>query len=189
MKKKNPLFTIVIPTFNRAKLLKKAIQSVIDQSISDWELIVVDDASTDHTKEIVIGFEDQRIQYVFQQKKERSIARNTGIKKAKGSYICFLDDDDFFLEKHLAQFSDFLRKEDFPEIILRSGYCKEFEDGKRRQTANYKIEKHKNPVRFAAYNMCGVWSLCIPVRFLEKDTFPAEFPHWQDTHLILRLFS
>lgn len=189
MKRKNPLFTVIIPTYNRAKLLKKAIQSVIDQTISDWELVVVDDGSTDDTKEVIIGFGDERIQYVFQEKKERSVARNIGIKKATGNYICFLDDDDFFLENHLSQFNSFLTKKDFPEIILRSGYSKEFESGKRTETPNYNIQQHKNPVHFSAYNMCGVWSLCIPVGFLEEDVFPVDFPHWQDTHLILRLLS
>lgn len=189
MKRKNPLFTVIIPTYNRAKLLKKAIQSVIDQTISDWELVVVDDGSTDHTNETVLGFGDERIHYVFQEKKERSVARNTGIEKAKGKYICFLDDDDYFLENHLNQFHDFITKEDFPEIILRSGYYKEFENGKRTQTPNYKIQEHNNPVNFSAYNMCGVWSLCIPKSYLKEDDFPIDFPHWQDTHLILRLLS
>lgn len=189
MRRKNPLFTIVIPTFNRAKLLKKAIQSVIDQTISDWELIVVDDGSTDATKEIVTKFEEENILYIFQEKKERSVARNKGIEKASGRYVCFLDDDDYFLENHLEKFNQFLIKRDFPEIILRSGYSKVFENGRIIQTPNFNIQQHKNPVNFSAYNMCGVWSLCIPSRFLEEDKFPINFPHWQDTHLILRLVA
>jgi len=189
LKRKKPLFTVIIPTYNRAKLLKKAIQSVIDQTIYNWELVVVDDGSTDDTKEVVTEFKDERIQYVFQEKKERSVARNIGIKKATGNYICFLDDDDYFLENHLDKFNVFLTKEKFPEIILRSGYGKEFENGERIKTANYNIQQHKNPVHFSAYNMCGVWSLCIPVGFLQEDIFPVNFPHWQDTHLILRLLS
>ena len=189
MKKENPRFTIIIPTFNRAKLLKKAIQSVIDQSISDWELVVVDDGSTDDTKAIVTDFKEENILYVFQEKKERSVARNKGIEKASGRYICFLDDDDYFLENHLEKFNQFLIEKDFPDIILRSGYCKEFENGKSVQTANFNVQQHKNPVNFSAYNMCGVWSLCIPVHFLEEDKFPINFPHWQDTHLILRLLA
>lgn len=189
MKRKKPLFTIVIPTFNRAKLLKKAIQSVINQSITDWELMVVDDGSTDNTKEVVADFNDNRVLYFFQEKKERSAARNTGIEKANGQYVCFLDDDDYFLENHLFQFNTFLVERDFPEIILRSGYVKEFVDGKRKKTPNYHIQLHKNPVYFSAFNMCGVWSLCIPKVFLQEDIFPVNFPHWQDTHLILRLVS
>ena len=189
MKRKNPLFTIVIPTFNRAKLLKKAIQSVIDQTISDWELVVVDDGSTDDTKEIVTAFKKENILYVFQEKKERSVARNKGIEKASGRYICFLDDDDYFLENHLEKFNEFLVLRDFPETILRSGYSKSFENGRRVQTPNFNIQQHKNPVYFSAFNMCGVWSLCIHTNFLQDDIFPVDFPHWQDTHLILRLLS
>lgn len=184
-----PLFTIIIPTYNRAKLLKKAIQSVVDQTITNWELVVVDDGSTDRTREVVIEFKDERIAYLFQEKKERSVARNRGIAEAKGAYICFLDDDDFFLENHLETFHGFLAKEGYPKIILRSGYYKFFENGDRKNTPNYNVQLHKNPVHFSAFNMCGVWSLCIPISFFKEDIFPANFPHWQDTHLILRLLS
>ena len=125
----------------------------------------------------------------FRKKKERSVARNRGIKEAKGAYICFLDDDDYFLKNHLEIFHDFLKKEDYPKIILRSGYWKVFENGDRKNTPNYNIQLHKNPVHFSAFNMCGVWSLCIPVSYLKEDIFPANFPHWQDTHLILRILA
>jgi len=189
MEKINLLFTVVIPTHNRANLLKKAIKSVIDQTISDWELIIVDDGSTDDTRKVVNEFGDKRIQYFFQEKKERSVARNVGIEKASGSYICFLDDDDFYLENHLACFNSFLTEKDFPNIILRSGYCKEFVDGEREKTTSYKAQLHKNPVHFSAFSMCGVWSLCIPRKYLIEDKFPVDFPHWQDTHLILRLLA
>jgi len=189
MKEKKTLFTVVIPTYNRAKLLKKAIQSVIDQTVTDWELIVVDDSSTDDTEEIVIGFGDERIYYVYQEKKERSVARNKGIKEASGEYICFLDDDDYYLENHLSLFYSFLIEKDFPKIILRSGFSREFERGEREKSTNYEPSLHKNPVYFSAFNMCAVVCLCIPREFLNKDTFPIEFPHWQDTHLILRLLA
>ena len=162
---------------------------MIDQTISDWELIVVDDGSTDLSKEEVVDFNDERIVYVFQEKKERSVARNRGIEEASGMYICFLDDDDFYLENHLENFNDFLQKEDYPKIILRSGFAREFENGERKKSPNYNVQLHKNPVYFSAFNMCAVVCLCIPNDFLIKDKFPVDFPHWQDTHLILRILS
>lgn len=183
------LFSVIIPTHNRADLLRIAIQSVVEQTVKKWELLIIDDGSMDNTKEVAKSFDDSRIHYFYQEHKERNTARNLGIQKAKGQYICFLDDDDYFLEFHLQNFFDFLIQNDFPEVILRTGYYKEMPDRRRIKTQNYNPAIHSNPVCFAAFNMCGVWSLCIPKTFLEKDRFALQFPHWQDTHLILRLLA
>ena len=85
-------------------MLHFAVDSVLNQTYKDWELIVVDDGSTDNTKEIVEEFVkiDKRIKYIFQENKERSAARNNGIKKAKGDWICFLDSDDIYHMNHLV---------------------------------------------------------------------------------------
>lgn len=89
-----PLITAIIPTFNRADCLKGAIKSVVEQSFTNWELIVVDDGSSDSTEEIVRFFNDDRIHYIEQENRGVSAARNTGIKKACGDFIAFLDSDD-----------------------------------------------------------------------------------------------
>lgn len=86
-------FSIIIPTFNRATFLPRAIESVLAQTYTDWELIIVDDGSTDNTKDVVSKYEDNRIRYIYQQNAERSAARNNGIAKATGDYVCFLDSD------------------------------------------------------------------------------------------------
>lgn len=112
-----PFFSIVLPTFNRSKFLAKAIQSVLDQSFDNFELIVVDDGSTDNTSEVVARFTDQRIRYFFKVNEERSIARNYGIDRAKGRYINFLDSDDFFYPEHLATAFENLFQRQFPELL------------------------------------------------------------------------
>ncbi len=86
-------FSIIIPTYNRATFLPKAIESVLSQTYTDWELIIVDDGSTDNTRDVVSKYEDNRIRYIYQQNAERSAARNNGIAKATGDYVCFLDSD------------------------------------------------------------------------------------------------
>jgi glycosyltransferase involved in cell wall biosynthesis len=91
------MFSIVLPTYNRAALLPRAIQSVLQQTFQDYELIIVDDCSGDNTAQIVKSFPDARIRFIQQtQNQGVSAARNTGIQHAKGIYICFLDDDDAF---------------------------------------------------------------------------------------------
>ena len=96
-------FSIIIPTYNRSGVLSIAIESIIVQRYEDWELIIVDDGSTDDTKKIVQEFleKDSRIKYIFQENQERSAARNNGIKHADGDWVCFLDSDDVYLTNHL----------------------------------------------------------------------------------------
>ena len=103
-----PFFSIIIPTYNRGHVLGKTIQSVINQNFNDWELIVVDDGSTDNTKNIINDFSknDSRIRYIYQDNQERSAARNNGIENSNGKYICFLDSDDEYLQHHLSTFYD-----------------------------------------------------------------------------------
>ena len=91
------LVSIVIPTYNRAHMLGSAIQSVLDQTYDDWELIVVDDGSTDDTRELVSRYDDERIQYIYQDNKKLPGARNTGIRAGTGEFVAFLDSDDLFL--------------------------------------------------------------------------------------------
>lgn len=115
-----PIFSIVIPTYNRAHLLSETIRSVQAQAFTDWECIIVDDGSSDNTRELVEGFsrEDARVRYVWQQNSERSAARNNGIGHAKGQYVCFLDSDDHYLPEHLAQLYNFLATRSFPVAMI-----------------------------------------------------------------------
>jgi len=97
-----PLISVIIPTHNRAELLRRAIKSVLNQTFEDFELIVVDDASTDSTPEVATGFDDPRIRYIRLKKNSGApTARNTGIKRSRGAFIAFLDDDDEWLPRRL----------------------------------------------------------------------------------------
>jgi len=90
------LVSVILPTFNRAHFLERAIESVLRQTHSDLELIVVDDGSTDSTREVVTQFcsRDSRVRYVFQDNQGVSIARNHGLRLVSGKYIALLDSDD-----------------------------------------------------------------------------------------------
>lgn len=97
-----PHFSVVIPTHNRAGFLSRALQSVLDQSWADFEIIVVDDGSTDDTAAMVRKCADRRVRLVQQPQGERAAARNKGIRLAQGEYIAFLDDDDLWAPTKLA---------------------------------------------------------------------------------------
>jgi glycosyltransferase involved in cell wall biosynthesis len=95
--------SIIIPTYNRASILRETIIDVLQQEFLDFELIIIDDGSSDDTKEIVRSFEDKRIKYFFKENRGVSSVRNLGIIVASGEYIAFLDDDDYWPKDYLEK--------------------------------------------------------------------------------------
>lgn len=93
--------SVILPVFNEEKYIKNAIESVLSQTLTDFELIVVDDGSTDNTSDIVKGFDDERIKVIVQSNKGPGAARNKALETATGEYVMFLDGDDFFLSDAL----------------------------------------------------------------------------------------
>ena len=99
-----PKVSVIIPTYNRERFLPSAIKSVLKQTFTDFEVIVSDDKSTDHTKQIVRSFRDERVKYILNEgNKGVSAARNSAILASKGDYIAFLDDDDQWLPVKLQK--------------------------------------------------------------------------------------
>jgi glycosyltransferase involved in cell wall biosynthesis len=103
--------SVIIPTYNRAEFLRSAIKSALRQTFTDFEIIVSDDKSTDHTREVVRSFKDRRIKYLLNEgNKGPSATRNTAILASKGEYIAFLDDDDEWLPDKLQRQVEILDK-------------------------------------------------------------------------------
>lgn len=99
-----PKVSVIIPTHNRSELLRVAIQSVLNQTFEDFEIVVVDDASNDDTEDVVKGIGDNRIEYIrHETNRGEGGTRNTGVKNSKGEYIAFLDDDDEWLPAKLQK--------------------------------------------------------------------------------------
>lgn len=95
------MISVIIPTYNRGYTIHNSIDSVLNQSYDDLELIIVDDGSTDNTKDIINSYNDKRIKYVYQENAGACVARNTGISIAQGEYIAFQDSDDIWLPNKL----------------------------------------------------------------------------------------
>jgi glycosyltransferase involved in cell wall biosynthesis len=141
----NPLVTIIIPVYNGEKYLAEAIESVSGQTYQNWELIIVNDASTDFSQEIAEQYvkKDKRIKLInHAENKYRAGALNTGIKKAKGKYISFLDADDLYLKNKTERQVEFLEKN--PEIDLVYGDMEVFDDKGKKYLQN-SIEFKKDP--------------------------------------------
>jgi glycosyltransferase involved in cell wall biosynthesis len=103
-----PFFSVIIPTYNRAKFIGLTIHSLLQQDFKDFELIVVDDGSTDNTEEIVSEIKDDRLTYFKKKNAERAAARNFGAQHARGRYINFFDSDDLAYPHHLSTASIFI---------------------------------------------------------------------------------
>lgn len=116
-----PEISIIICTYNRAKYLSRAIDSVIAQTFKDWELVIVDDGSNDHTFEIVNQYIQNfpNIRYLKHQNKKQCHAKNAGIQACFGKYITFLDSDDAYLPEHLDTRWEYMQQH--PEIDLIEG--------------------------------------------------------------------
>ena len=106
-----PLISVIIPTFNQAGLLQKSLQSVINQTFQDWEVIVIDNYSQDNTKEIVESMKDSRIRYLaFSNNGIIAASRNLGISHANGNYLAFLDSDDVWYPSKLSKCLELLNQ-------------------------------------------------------------------------------
>jgi glycosyltransferase involved in cell wall biosynthesis len=110
-------FSIIIPTYNRERIVNRAITSILSQTYPNYEIIVVDDGSTDNTEIIVKSTKNPNVKYFKTENLGVAHARNYGIKQAEGEYIGFLDSDDLMENNHLKNAYDFILQKQNPEIV------------------------------------------------------------------------
>lgn len=191
----SPLISIVVPCYNYARFLSETLNSIINQSYTNWECIVVDDGSTDNTAEVCMLYtkKDYRIRYIHQHNQGLSSARNTGIKASKGCYIQLLDSDDTLdkdkLEQQLKQF------ELHPDSdMVYSNYQIMDEDGSNPRSVNKTnwIEMRHKP--FSEFLLYWEKGFTIPIHcYLFKKTcferwgyFQLQLPTHEDLDIQLR---
>lgn len=184
---RKPLVSVVIPTYNNAHYIRQAVDSALSQTYSSYEVIVIDDGSTDETCSVLRPY-NGRIQYICQDNQGVSSARNHGIRIARGEFISFLDSDDYFLPNKLAeQISAF---EIMPSLgILHSGWRMVNEEGQK--------VKDVEPWSYAPQLDLERWLLWKPVllgammfrkEYLEKaGGFDTSLRQAEDVDLTLRL--
>jgi len=128
-----PSVSIILATLNRSYFLARAIESVIAQTMVDWELLVVDNGSTDGTEKLIREFKkkDPRIRYLLEAERGISCARNSGIQEAKGEWIAFIDDDDEWLPEKLSRQMAYLRIHPDVSLLYAKTWVK---DGKGKTT-------------------------------------------------------
>lgn len=116
----SPRVSLVIPTYNRGPYIRETLESVLNQTFADYEVIVVDDGSTDGTEEVLSPYRE-RIRYIRQENRGAAAARNEGIRRARGSYIAFMDSDDLAAPRHLELFYDFLMRHADHAMVIGNG--------------------------------------------------------------------
>jgi teichuronic acid biosynthesis glycosyltransferase TuaG len=120
MDEKKPLVSVIMPAYNAGRFISQAIDSVLNQSYDNWELLIVNDGSSDNTAEVVKRYSDKRIQLREQENKGVSSARNSGLRQMTGSFYCFLDADDVLPPDSLAQrLNAFTDPVDYVDGIVR----------------------------------------------------------------------
>lgn len=120
MKPNKPRVSIVIPTYNRADMVVECLESVFTQTYTDYEVIVVDDGSTDNTEEILKPYH-ARIKYIRHENKGNAAARNSGLDIAKGELIAFLDSDDLWMPDKLRRDVDYLDSQPDVDMVCANG--------------------------------------------------------------------
>lgn len=181
-----PKVSIIIPTYNRANLLREAIDSVLAQTYQDFELLVVDDGSTDNTCAVVAGYGDQVV-YRFQENRGVSRARNLGIHASAGAWIAFLDSDDLWLPEKLEQ--QMAVMEQNPDLRL----CHTEEIWIRRGLRVNPKKKHKKQGGFIFHDclpLCVISPSSVLLRrtlLEEVGYFDENLPACEDYDLWLRI--
>jgi len=181
-----PYFSVIIPTYNRSKFIKKAIDSVLNQTFKDFELIVVDDGSTDETSFILEEYENKIIP-LKQANLGVSKARNRGLKKAQGKYLAFLDSDDVWMPEKLEEHYLFIQKH--PKILIHQTDEIWFRNGKR-VNPKFKHLKQEGNIFLPSLDVCLISPSAVVIKksLLDKyGLFDESLPACEDYDLWLRI--
>lgn len=181
-----PKVSVIIPAYNCAKFVDGTIISVLKQDFSDYEMVIIDDGSTDNTYEAISRFSDRRIKYIHQINQGVGAARNTGIQKSNGEYLCFLDCDDIFLANSISKRVAFLDK--YKEVMLVfSDHSREYDKGypisnylRKYDFVNFckdeivKSDANEiifNPVFYRKFLTFPIWAIHTSTMMLRRSVF------------------
>lgn len=156
----NELVSIIMPSYNTGRFIRETIESVLAQTYTNWELIIVDDCSTDDTDEVVKEFlEDERIHYLKNDKNSgAAVSRNRALREAKGKWIAFLDSDDLWLPEKLEKQISFMEANGY-----HFSYTNYSEIDENSNTLGRTVTGPKKITKTGMYNYC--WMGCLTVMY------------------------
>jgi glycosyltransferase involved in cell wall biosynthesis len=183
------MFSVVIPLYNRRDTIAAAIKSVQDQTFQDFEIIVVDDGSTDHPEEVIAAIGEPRLRLLRQENRGGSAARNTGIDAARGRYIAFLDSDDLFLVHHLERAATHVRLAPkdclYSQVIVDRGGGTSFLKPPRAIGAEENISDYLLRRR----GFVQTSTLIVPLNLAQRTKYDPSLSYGQDTDFAIRLVA
>ena len=185
-----PLVSAIVPTYNRANLVRRALDSVIKQSYSNLEIVVVDDASRDNTEEVINGMGDSRIRYIRHTTNQGGAAtRNTGIEAATGEYVAFLDSDDVWLQGKIEAQLAAIQNDRHPENVVSYTqfeiekddlvYIEPIRGKNDQETVAEYLFLHEGEIQTS--------TMMLPRALILENGFRSELKKHQDWDLSLRL--
>lgn len=190
-----PLVSVIIPCYNRSKIVGRAIRSVFDQSMTDWELVIVDDASTDseELRNVISNLDDSRVRLVrHETNRFAAAARNTGVREARGAFIAFLDSDDEWLPEKLEKQLAMVGQDASRDMLVHA--CAEVLTTRKGQ--EYSSQMPRRPMRdgesVADYLFLGrgylpTPSVMLPRRLALTHPFPEHLRIHEDYAMFLKL--
>lgn len=155
----NELVSVIMPSYNTVKFIKESINSVLNQTHQDFELIIVDDCSTDNTDEVISKIKDERIKYIKNQKNSgAAVSRNRALREAKGRWIAFLDSDDVWLPEKLEKQIAFMKDNEY-----KFSYTAYEEMDEESTLTGVSVTGPKKITKTGMYNYC--WPGCLTVMY------------------------
>jgi len=186
-----PFFSVIIPLFNKELFIEATLKSVLNQSYTDFEVIIVNDGSTDNSAQIIAKFDDARIRFFTKDNAGASAARNYGIEKAQSNYISFIDADDYWYPTFLEEIFEKVNR--FPDIKVFSAAI-EIETSKTIFPAHYSIKKtgdfeivnyfSASTKETVICTSCAVFNKSI---FEDVGVFDTQIKSGQDTDMWIRI--
>lgn len=190
-----PRFSIVMPVYNKRPYLRKAVESILSQTCEDWELILIDNGSTDGSGELATTFKDHRINHLYQEHSGVSTARNVGVEHASAPWLCFLDADDWWEPTFLEEMAGLIERH--PEAgLYTTGYFI-FKHGQKKVAPTGLDDTfHEGEIDYFtlyAGTLCMplcIGTVCLPTKlFIELQGFNANLHLGEDFDLWVRIVS
>lgn len=184
---KDPLISVIMPTWNRADFIQNSINAILKQTFDDLELIIINDGSTDNTESIVSSYHDERIKYFSQAQAGPSAARNLGLDQAKGKWISFCDSDDVYFIDRLKQYYEYAQDQ---ECLIYSGWVRFSQQHNKYLIINsiFGFEKEFNLDLFQYKNIFPSSAVMVKRSCLDKaGKFDAKLAFSEDWELFLRV--
>jgi glycosyltransferase involved in cell wall biosynthesis len=181
----NPFFTVIIPTFNRPLELKRAVNSVLSQKYQDFEVIIVNNGSIP----VDNAYNDLRVIDVKEEKKGANYARNLGISIAKGKFICFLDDDDEYLDHHLSALYSLIKENKEMPGLYRTFTIREVKPGVYENQEYTLCHDQEKRMQAAMTTTIVMHCVCLHKTVTEVFKFDPAIKVAQDYHMWLRVLT